>query len=456
MSFFKADKKIEAPIRSTGCASCGLANGLLHPKMEPTGEGQRKVLVIAEAPGEEEDKKGTQLIGKVGQRVRKTFRELGVDLDRDCRKTNACRCRPVDQGKNRKPTPDEIASCRHHVFEEIRRFQPNLILLLGECAVKSVLGERWVHNNDFSIGRWRGLTIPDQELGAWVCPTFHPSYVEREEWKTSAVDIIWKRDLERAFSLIDIPLPPKPDPELNFISGKHIRELLLGFWQKGKASQIVQESTPYFGLKPGTREWMICWRKYPDLQQRMLEYNETGKLPSVVSHNKPLTLFFDYETTGLKPYHQDHRIVACSIADSPERSWAWMWEDMDREMIVLFRELMLLWQVRKGGANNKFETVWSRQKLGHIIHNWWWDTTVAAHVIDNRKGNASLAFQAYTRLGILGFKDDTDQYLKAEDSNAFNKIHLIPKPKLLKRNAEDSAFEFAVCLSQREEMGYER
>src|SRR5690606_37685824 len=31
---------------------------------------------------------------------------------------------------------------------------------------------------------------------------------------------------------------------------------------------------PYEGLQPGTEEWMACWRRYPELQQEMLEYKQ--------------------------------------------------------------------------------------------------------------------------------------------------------------------------------------
>ena len=69
--------------------------------MPVTGEGRLKILILAEAPGEQEDAQNTQLIGPAGQVLRKTLAGFGVDLDRDCRKTNAVRCRPPG---NRRPT----------------------------------------------------------------------------------------------------------------------------------------------------------------------------------------------------------------------------------------------------------------------------------------------------------------------------------------------------------------
>jgi len=445
-------KKIAVvPVRTTGCSSCGLATGCLHPKMEPTGEGRKKILVLAEAPGEDEDKKGVQLIGKVGQRVRWEFRALGIDLDRDCRKTNSVRCRPPG---NRTPTPDEIAQCRKHIFDEIQRFHPKVILLLGGPAVISLLGGRWKHDSDLTISRWRGLTIPDHDLGCWICPTFHPSYVERAEYQTPAAAVLWKKDIQRAFSLTEQLLPKKLEPDVIQLTEPYqVEGRLLKLWQYGKARSLVKESAPWAGVKPGSKEWMRLWKEHPKYHQAMLDYKADPEKTEQLKIDH-LTIALDYETTGLKPYGKEHRIVSCSIADGPEQVWAWMWQLNDSKIAALYRELMQLETVRKIGANIKFEHVWTRAKEGFEIKQWWWDTVTAAHVLDNRRANANVAFQTYTRLGILGFKDDTQSLLRAADSNALNRIDEIPVTDLLQRNGLDSAYEFAIAMEQRKEFGY--
>ena len=37
------------------CGLCGLYKNCLHPKMSPVGEGSKKILLVGEAPGKEED-----------------------------------------------------------------------------------------------------------------------------------------------------------------------------------------------------------------------------------------------------------------------------------------------------------------------------------------------------------------------------------------------------------------
>lgn len=402
--FFKSDRLENlSPIRATGCASCGLAaSGCLNPKMEPTGDGKRKILFLAEAPGETEDKTGIQLVGKAGRRLRSVLDRLGYDLDKDCRKTNSVACRPL---MNRTPERREIEACRHRVLKEIQDNPPHVVVLLGGPSLVSYLGHRWKSDSDLSISRWAGLRIPDHEIGCWVCPTFHPSYIERNS-DQPVVEILWTRHLKKALQLWDTPLPDKIDPKVHVLEGDEIEKYLLGLYQRAK--------------------------KQTSLGQQ-------------------ITIGIDYETTGLKPYREGHKIVACSIAESVDEAYAWWWEE---DAKALFREICLSKDIRKVGANMKFEQVWSRRILGHPIENWWWDTVLAGHILDNRKGNSGVKFQSFTRLGIIDYSSHIKPFLVAPTPNDFNNITKAPKKELLEYNGRDSAFELALAYHQREEMGY--
>lgn len=41
---------------------------------------------------------------------------------------------------------------------------------------------------------------------------------------------------------------------------------------RGGEENMTMEKKPYFGLKPGTHEWMEVWKAHPELQDEMLEY----------------------------------------------------------------------------------------------------------------------------------------------------------------------------------------
>ena len=163
------------PSKVPKCGLCGLYKHCNSPKMPSTGEGRKKILVVAEAPGEREDKKNTQLIGKSGKLLRRHLKRLGVDLDRDCWKTNAVICR---REENKTPDDVMIDACRPNLFKTIRKYKPNSIILLGRVAITSMLKEIWKESIG-KVSRWGGYAIPCTNSNAWLIPTFHPSYILR-------------------------------------------------------------------------------------------------------------------------------------------------------------------------------------------------------------------------------------------------------------------------------------
>jgi len=155
MPFFDESEFKRAP-SVPRCNVCGVYRGCRTPKMPVTGEGKRKVLIVAEAPGREEDKRGTQLIGESGRLLREVLREIDVDLDRDCWKTNSVVCWPGEG--NPKPTKKRI----------------------------------------------------HREFNSWVCPTFHPAYLLRSGGD-QALRLWFKRHLEVAFRQKGRPWEVVPD-----------------------------------------------------------------------------------------------------------------------------------------------------------------------------------------------------------------------------------------------------
>src|SRR5690606_7514024 len=47
---------------------------------------------------------------------------------------------------------------------------------------------------------------------------------------------------------------------------------------------------PYEGLQPGTEAWMACWRKHPELQNEMLEYQRRLEGEDDMEHKKASTV----------------------------------------------------------------------------------------------------------------------------------------------------------------------
>lgn len=398
----KSSSRVDGKVAS--CSTCGLYKSVLSPRMEPFGNFKKGILNIGEAPGEIEDRKGKQWQGKEGQILRQIYKKLGIDLFEDCLNFNAVNCRPVDtHGNTRTPTGQEIICCRRRVLEVIRKHKPKVIILFGQTAIQSVIGWRW-NKQIGSVSTWRGFTIPDSEYKAWVCPVFHPSYVDRQP---DAIEIqtIWKQDLERALSMIEQPLPftdsQKDEDCIEYISIKDLDRIKFG---------------PYIAI--------------------------------------------DYETTGLKPYAKGHRIVCASIAVNENEVKVFMLPEKRSEQEPL-RRLLASKKVGKIAHNMKFEEMWSREYLGQPVINWVWDTMLAAHVLDNRPDITGLKFQTYIHFGQVGYDDEVSKYLRSKDdknANEFNNIDALinteaGRHELMKYCALDSLYTFRLARLQMAQLG---
>ena len=135
------------------------------------GEGplQPDIMVIGEAPGNEEDQSGRPFVGVSGQLMNRMLSAAGYPRE-TCYITNMIPWRPPG---NRTPTPDEVAKMIPFLREHIRLVQPKSLLLLGGVAAKAVL------KTDTGIMRLRGKIHTLEETGIPVVPTFHPSYLLR-------------------------------------------------------------------------------------------------------------------------------------------------------------------------------------------------------------------------------------------------------------------------------------
>lgn len=399
VKILKAHNPKTAPVLN--CELCGLHRQCKSPKMKPTGEGRKRILIVAEAPGRTEDEQGTQLIGQAGQVLRRNLASMGVDLDRDCRKTNAVCCRPPG---NRTPTPREVACCRRRLWEEIRGHRPRLIIVLGATAAKSFLQNRW--RKDFpEISELRGWVIPDRDAGCWVSYSFHPSYILYSQGNPN-VEATFKRDLGAAIRHRGEPFP------------KLAREERL--------VRILKKE----------REVMECLLR--------------------LMHNPPELLAVDYETSGLKPYREGHFIRTCALAWREGSNPTAVAFEMTERILPHFKARILQNpEIQKVAQHIPHEEAWSRQIAGCRVSKWAWDTAIAAHVLDNRSGTAGLKFQTYVQYGLANYSSEIAHYLASgddKDGNAFNEIQKAPIDRLLLYNGIDTIITLRQAYRQRRQI----
>lgn len=385
--------------RASGCGACQLHKHCRTPKMKPWGKGERGILIIGDSPSTADDKNDMAFMGDAGQFLRRKLKWQGIDLDRDCRSTYAIHCYSKDT-----PTERQIEACRSRVWQEIEAFRPQLILLLGTQALQSFLSHR--KRGLGSITKWRGWAIPDRDADAWVVPMFHPQEVLWASEKNPAVERVFELDLIKAMSMLDKPL----------------------------YRPMVRESA---GVE------IITDPK--ELNDRLHAVNEMEGL-----------LAYDYETTGLKCQRDGHEIVTCAFATTEEHAVAFNMPKPGTKGRRLWKNILENNNIKKIAHNIKFEDTWSALHVPAKVQNWFWDTMLAAHVMDNREGVTGLKFQAYVQFGVIDYSSHIDSYLSSDEDaggNGINKIHKAPRKEILIYNGVDAMLEYRLAIKQMKELG---
>lgn len=382
------------------CGKCKLYEGCRSPQMEPTGEGRRQVLIIAEAPGRQEDEQGEQLVGEVGQFLSKRLKKLGLDLRKDFWKINAINCRPPG---NRTPKATEIDSCKPMVDAAIRKFQPKFIWLLGGLAMDSFYRGRFTNNK---VNRWRGYVIPDRYTGAWVLPQFHPSAGHRATDKRDYNLLsVYDRDLKQAVECLDYD-PPKFDQPEKCV------EVLTNF------SDIIRV------------------------------------LRKALNHQGPIII--DYETTSLVTRRPGCKVVSISLSMSPDKAYSFPYKYRSLFSEKQLNKIGKLWSklVKKahvGAQNAMFEDSWCRFEFDAIPKNWGWCTMIATHMLDDRHNITSLDFQSYKRWGIENYDSEVAKYKRNRPGSYLNRIEEADLEDLLLYGGMDSLLTYRLYEEQLKE-----
>ena len=124
-------------------------------------------MIIGEAPGAEEDRRGEPFVGRAGKLLDEMLLAIG-EKRQSVFIANILKCRPPN---NRDPSQDEAASCRPYLERQIELVQPKIVLAVGRIAAQQLL------QSDAPVGRLRGTV---HRLGAVpLVVTYHPAYLLR-------------------------------------------------------------------------------------------------------------------------------------------------------------------------------------------------------------------------------------------------------------------------------------
>ena len=158
--------ELEACVRD--CQRCDLAAGRTRTVFGVGDRGAR-CLVIGEAPGAEEDRRGEPFVGRAGQLLNAMLAAIGLAREQVFI-ANILKCRPPN---NRDPRPEEVLACRGYLERQIELVAPGLILAVGRISAQNLLGV------DTPIGRMRGKLHSYGQRSIPVVVTYHPAYLLR-------------------------------------------------------------------------------------------------------------------------------------------------------------------------------------------------------------------------------------------------------------------------------------
>jgi DNA polymerase len=159
-----------APLRErvAACTRCGLSASRTQTVFG-VGNTLAEWLVVGEAPGAEEDRRGEPFVGPAGQLLNSMLRAIGLSREQVFI-ANVLKCRPPN---NRDPQAAEVAECMPFLERQIALLKPKIMLVVGRIAAQSLL------QSDLPLGRLRRQVHQFGAARVPVVVTYHPAYLLR-------------------------------------------------------------------------------------------------------------------------------------------------------------------------------------------------------------------------------------------------------------------------------------
>jgi uracil-DNA glycosylase len=154
--------------RVAACTRCSLS-ATRTQTVFGVGNLQADWLVVGEAPGADEDRKGEPFVGRAGQLLNSMLLAIGLPRDQ-VYIANVLKCRPPG---NRDPSPTEAAECLPYLERQIALLKPKIMLVVGRIAAQNLL------RTDKTLGSLRQQV---HRFGLSQVPlvvTYHPAYLLR-------------------------------------------------------------------------------------------------------------------------------------------------------------------------------------------------------------------------------------------------------------------------------------
>ncbi len=176
----------ELQARVAACTRCTLSATRTQTVF---GVGNRHAdwLIVGEAPGAEEDRRGEPFVGRAGQLLDSMLHAIGLAREQ-VYIANVLKCRPPG---NRDPNPTETAECLPYLERQIALLKPKIMLAVGRIAAQNLLRtEKTLGALRQQVHRFGLSQVP-------LVVTYHPAYLLRTptEKRKAWDDLKFARDV---------------------------------------------------------------------------------------------------------------------------------------------------------------------------------------------------------------------------------------------------------------------
>lgn len=406
-------------LHAQGCNMCPLnGTSCKTPKMKPSGTKEAEVYILGTAPSKIDDKQGKPFSDDAGRYVRTHVPVQWRDMVRygNVIKTHPGTEKEPVKSQNRddhheyfhvrNPEYIEIECCRPQVRADILRVKPSAIVVIGAVALRWIAEETHVY-------LWQGRRFPatitdgEDEHTFWVYPMAHPyDIIKDRRWDGHVPDseVTWARQFRNIFR------------EVNTI----------------KAPIVLTEKHAMTGV-----EWVFGDGK-SDLRkiERHLEDACGDKINGL-----------DYETSELRPYNDQSRILTGSVTHSagtlafPFDHKEALWSPKHRDMLDdMWTEYLCDPGPRKIAHQLAFELEWSAVEFGvETMDSKWGDSISQAYIINEKQGMLALEVLTQQHYGI-----------NIKSLSNVNRKRMADEPlkKILPYNGMDSKFHRKLFIRQ--------
>lgn len=333
------------------CTNCSLHKDAYNVCMYGKGKKNSKIMVVSDAPTFEENKANKVFGGKLSEGLKISLENRGISLD-DVYFTYAVKC-PVDPGDSKMPKEAHAKACREYLDAEIAIINPEIIIPLGNMALKSVAGK-------VGITKARGKAI--EVDGRIILPTYHP----RATLKFPGYKPLLLKDLDTIASLYK----------------EGMREVSsVGYRYCETFADAIDELD----------------RLEEEGKYTVFDIETTGNNPYYKNSKIVCISFSNEERTGsvIPLYHRQTPFNEIEL----------------KKIVKRLKKFMENKHIAKGAHNGKFDMEWLKYWLGIEVANFSFDTILAHYLaVTEERGTHDLKTLAWEYTDMGGYDNELDEY----------------------------------------------